>query len=60
MTTNNNFQELCGARWGGEGWEGQSGETRFSPWFDFVRKNANEKPPTPGGFFQVSQKMTYI
>lgn len=59
-TTNNNFQELCGTWWGGEGWEGRSGETRFSLWFDFVRKNANENPPTPAGFFQVSQKTTYI
>jgi hypothetical protein len=40
---------LGGAR---RGWEGQSGETRFSIGFDFVREDANEKPPTPVGFFQ--------
>lgn len=59
-TTNDYFQELCGPCWGGEGWAGPSGETRFSSGLDCVRLDANKKPPTPAGFFQVSQTMMCI
>lgn len=38
---------------GGEGGGGQSGETRFSLWFDSVRQHANVKPPTPVTSFRL-------